>query len=339
MTGPPGRRPTLEEVARRAGVGRGTASRAINGSHNVSERSRRAVLEAVAELGYVPNAAARTLVTRRTDAIALVIAEDEERVFGEPFFAGVIRGISRSAADAGLQLVLLLAQAGSRSSHLESFLTSRHVDGVLLVSVHDDDTLPTRIRPRGIPVVLGGRVAGVDVEGFVDFDNAMGARLAVDHLVHKGRRRIATITGPLDMVAGRERLRGYREGLDAAGLEADESLVFHGDFSLASGQAGMRELLVRHPDLDGVFAANDVMAAGALGVLREAGRGVPAQVSMVGFDDSPLALSTHPPLTTVHQSAERMGSEMVAMLIEAMSGHGPRGPRILPTHLVVRGSS
>lgn len=339
MTGPPGRRPTLEEVARRAGVGRGTASRVINGGHNVSERSQRAVLDAIAELGYVPNAAARTLVTQRTDAVALVIAEDEERVFGEPFFAGVIRGISRATSDAGLQLVLLLAQAGSRSSHLESFLTSQHVDGVLLVSVHDDDSLPARIRPRGIPVVLGGRASGAEVEGCVDFDNAMGARLAIDHLVHRGRSTIATITGPLDMVAGRERLRGYRDALLAAGLPFDESLVIHGDFSLASGEAGMRELLVHRPDLDGVFAANDLMAAGALQVLREAGRSVPGQVSVVGFDDSPLAASTHPPLTSVHQSAEKMGAEMVATLLAAMSGQNPPGVRILPTYLVVRASS
>lgn len=339
MTGPRGRQPTLEEVARRAGVGRGTASRVINGSHQVSERSRAAVLEAVAELGYVPNPAARALVTRRTDMVAVVIAEDEERVFGEPFFAGVIRGISKALADADLQLVLLLAHSGSRGDRLTTFLTHQHVDGVLFLSVHDQDSLPEVIRPRGVPVVLGGRAAGAEAEAFVDVDNAMGARLAVDHLVHRDRRRIATITGPLDLMVGRERLRGYEEGLAAAGLAVDPTLVANGDFSLASGEAAMRTLLVTSPELDGLFCANDLMAAGALRVLHESGRRVPADVAVVGFDDSPQAQSTHPPLTTVHQSPERMGAEMVALLLEILADPDAVRSRILPTHLVVRGSS
>ncbi|MFN8193202.1 MAG: LacI family DNA-binding transcriptional regulator [Nocardioidaceae bacterium] len=339
MTGPGGHQPTLEEVARRAGVGRGTASRVINGSSQVSEKSRAAVLEAVAELGYVPNPAARALVTRRTDTVAVVIAEDEERVFGEPFFAGVIRGISNALADADLQLVLLLAQAGSRRDRLMTFLTPQHVDGVLFLSVHDQDALPEVLRPRGIPFVLGGRAAGAEEAPFVDVDNALGARLAVDHLVHRGRRRIATITGPLDLMVGRERLRGYEEGLAAAGLAPEPALVAHGDFSLASGEAAMRTLLVTGPDLDGLFCANDLMAAGALRVLHEAGRRVPSQVAVVGFDDSPQALSTHPPLTSVNQSPERMGGEMVALLLDMLADPGSARSRILPTRLVVRSSS
>ena len=137
MTGSPGRRPTLEEVARLAGVGRGTASRVINGSSQVSEGSRLAVEEAIVRLGYVPNPAARALVTRRTQAIALVIAESEERIFGEPFFAGVVRGISAAVSAAQMQLVLLLSQADQRAMPFESYLTGQHVDGVLLLSVHD----------------------------------------------------------------------------------------------------------------------------------------------------------------------------------------------------------
>ena len=140
-----------------ARVGRGTASRVINGSSKVSEKARQAVEGAIAELGYVPNRAARTLVTQRTDAVALVIAESEERVFGEPFFAGVVRGVGTALSDAGLQLVLLFAHAAHRDGRLDDYLTRQHVDGVLLVSLHDDDTLPDRIRARGLPVVLGGR--------------------------------------------------------------------------------------------------------------------------------------------------------------------------------------
>ena len=339
MSRPPRTRPTLEEVAALAGVGRGTASRVINGGAKVSDRARQAVEEAIAQLGYVPNPAARALVTQRTDAVALVIAESEERVFGEPFFAGVIRGISSALADGNLQLVLMLAQA-QRRGHLDDYLTRQHVDGVLLISLHDDDRLPQRIRSRGLPVVLGGRGPDNMDVAFVDVDNVLGARLAVDHLVHRGRRRIATIAGPPDMVAGRTRLQGYRDGLAAVDVEVDERLVVHGDFGQESGEAGMRNLLVRAPDVDGVFCANDLMAAGALRVLHEAGRKVPEDVSVVGFDDAPLAQSTHPPLTTVHQSPERMGHEMVSLLLHAMAHPDePPQPRILPAHLVVRDSS
>jgi DNA-binding LacI/PurR family transcriptional regulator len=287
----------------------------------------------------VPNRAARTLVTQRTDAVALVIAESEERVFGEPFFAGVVRGVGIALSEAGLQLVLLLAHTAQRHGRLDDYLTRQHVDGVLLLSLHDDDALPERIRDHGLPVVLGGRATEQQQGAYVDADNALGARLAVDHLVHRGRRNIAAIAGPADMVVGRTRHDGYLAGLRAAGLEADEALVVRGDFSQASGESGMRVLLSRRPDLDAVFCANDLMAAGALRVLREAGREVPRDVSVVGFDDAPLAQSTHPPLTTVHQSPEQMGREMVAMLLDATRAPGtPQPGRMLDTHLVVRGS-
>jgi DNA-binding LacI/PurR family transcriptional regulator len=340
MSRPPRTRPTLEEVAALAGVGRGTASRVINGGEKVSERARQAVENAIAELGYVPNAAARALVTRRTDAVALVIAESEERVFGEPFFAGIIRGIGSALGEADRQLVLLLAQASRRRGGLDHYLTRQHVDGVLLLSLHADDELPDRIRAHGLPVVVGGRAHEGIRSDFVDVDNVQGAELAVAHLVERGRRRIATIAGPADMAAGSSRFEGYVAGLAAAGRQVDEGLVVRGDFSQEGGEAAMRTLLERHPDLDGVFCANDLMAVGALGALRDAGRAVPGDVSVVGFEDAPIARSAHPPLTTVHQSPEEMGREMVAMLLETMaSADQHRAGRMLPTHLVVRESS
>lgn len=332
------RRPTLEDVATRAGVGRGTASRVINGGARVSERARIAVEEAIAELGYVPNRAARSLASSRTDAVALVIAESEERVFGEPFFAGVVRGIGTALAERNRQLVLLLAP-DDRTASLSDYLTSQHVDGVLLLSLHDEDTLAARMVERGVPVVLGGGMRPDAEVGYVDNDNAGGARLAVQHLVERGRRTIATITGPLDMQVGRVRLAAYADVLAETGLEAGPDLVARGDFSHASGQRAMAELLARRPDLDAVFCANDPMAAGALGVLREAGRRVPEDVSVVGFDDSRIALSTTPRLTTVHQSADAMGREMVGLLHELIAGAGVPGARVLPTSLVVRESS
>ncbi|SFC89438.1 transcriptional regulator, LacI family [Nocardioides terrae] len=329
------RRPTLEDVAARAGVGRGTASRVINGATRVSTRAREAVEAAIEELGYVPNQAARSLVTRRTDAVALVIAESEERVFGEPFFAGVVRGIGGALGEAEKQLVLLIAPA-ERAGHIDEYLTLQHVDGVLLLSLHDDDKLPTRIRARGIPVVLGGGPMPGEGVGFVDNDNAEGARLAVAHLLERGRRKVATIAGPADMTAGHHRLAGYLTALEEAGVEP--LAIEHGDFSRASGETAMRALLERHPDLDGVFAANDPMAAGALSVLREAGRSVPDDVAVVGFDDSTLAVSLG--LTSVHQSADAMGRAMVDVLLEALAAPDEEpATRMLPTHLVVRASS
>ncbi len=339
MTRTPTRRPTLEEVAARAGVGRGTASRVINGGDKVSARARLAVEEAIRELGYVPNPAARSLVKGRTDAVALVIAEPEERIFGEPFFAGVIRGIGSALTAAERQLVLILAESGHRS-HLDRFITRQHVDGVLLLSLHDDDTLPQRIRSRGLDVVLGGRPANAGPGAFVDVDNSSGARQAVEHLLGRGRRQVATIAGPADMVAGRERLKGYAAALEAAGVPAEATLVERSDFSQAGGEAAMRLLLQRRPDLDGVFCGNDLMAAGALTALREAGRRVPEDVAVVGFDDAPLALSTVPPLTTVHQSPEEMGRAMVDLLLATMADpERPPPARVLPTRLVVRASS
>ena len=339
-------RPTLDQVAARAGVGRGTVSRVINGSSQVSESTRQAVLAAVTELGYVPNLAARALVTRRTDAVALVVSESEDRLFGEPFFAGVVRGISAGVTAAGRQLVLALTAGQDGERPIERYLTPQHVDGVLLLSLHGDDPLPRQLRERGLPVVLGGRPAGGYSGAYVDVDNAGGARAGVAHLLERGRRRIATITGPLDMMAGQDRLAGYRTALADTGMSVEESLVESGDFSEASGQQAMRTLLAREPELDAVFAANDLMAVGAMRALKEAGRRVPDDVAVVGFDDSPLSRVTDPPLSTVRQPTDEMGRRMAELLMRLIAteddGGAPDGEQLRPvleTELVVRSSS
>ena len=338
MSSAAGGQPTLEEVATRAGVGRGTVSRVINGSPQVSERTRRRVLRAVDELGYVPNMAARALVTRRSGAIALVISEPEERIFGEPFFAGVIRGITSVVGEASRQLVLALVQTREQVDRLDSYLTPQHVDGVLMLSAHDADTLPARLLGRGLPIVLCGRPSDVAGISYVDVDNHGGAVEAVTHLVAQGRRRVAAICGPHDMIAGRDRLDGYRKALVAAGLEVDEAMVEEGDFSEVSGATAMRALLERCPDIDAVFAASDLMALGAMRVLREAGRRVPQDVALVGFDDGPLAAVSDPPLTTVHQPMEQLGREMAQLLLaQIRDGVPDRSEQVvLDTSLVRR---
>ncbi len=339
------RRPTLDEVAARAGVGRGTVSRVINGSPQVSETARAAVQQAVEELGYVPNRAARALVTQRTDSVALVVSESEERVFGEPFFAGIIRGLNSVLLETPLQLWLAMAQSKRERERVEHHLTPQHVDGVLLMSLHGDDRLPSLLAERELPVVICGRPGASDPMlgpqiTCVDADNAGGARLATAHLLAQGRRRVAAIAGPQDMGVGIERLVGYRKALTDAGKRVDESLIGYGDFSEASGAEAMRTLLDRHPNLDGVFCASDLMAVGAMRTLREHGRRIPVDVAVVGFEDSVLARQTEPALTTVHQPVESMGREMARLLLAHIRGEEVSAPLVvLDTHLVVRASA
>ncbi len=332
--------PTLEQVAARAGVGRGTVSRVINGSPQVSSRTREAVEEAIAELGYVPNLAARALVTRRTDTVALVISEPEDRIFGEPFFAGIVRGISAAVTDTARQLVLAMAQTEAQVFQLDRYLTRQHVDGVLLVSHHRDDRLLLTLQGRDIPVVLGGRPLVGDHGWYVDVDNVGGARQAVGHLLASGRRAVATVTGPQDMVAGIDRYTGYTDVLQQAGIGLDADLVVEGDFSQRGGALAATTLLERRPDLDAVFAANDPMAAGVLAALKAAGRRVPDDVAVVGFDDSETAQHTEPPLTTISQPTEQMGRGMVDLLMEQMDGSSAEPHHVLlEAHLRRRDSA
>ncbi|WP_329560366.1 LacI family DNA-binding transcriptional regulator [Kitasatospora sp. NBC_01266] len=333
-------RPTLEEVAVLAGVGRGTVSRVINGSPRVSEKARAAVERAVAELGYVPNRAARSLVTSRTDAIALVVPEAETRLFSEPYFADIISGVSAELSDSELQLLLVLVRDQRERERLSAYLRAQRVDGVLLVAVHLDDPLPGVLEQLGMPAVLAGRRGEHEPLSYVAADNAGGARMAVRHLIRRGCRRIATITGPLDIEGAQARLAGYRAALAEGGVPAEPDLVAVADFTERGGRSAMAELLSRVPELDGVFCASDVLAAGALQELRAAGRRVPQDVALVGFDDSIVARHTDPPLTTVRQPTEEMGRAMVRQLLEQIAEPGcTRRQLVLATELVVRDSA
>ncbi|MFF6904380.1 LacI family DNA-binding transcriptional regulator [Streptomyces sp. NPDC012389] len=335
-----GGRPTLEEVAARAGVGRGTASRVINGSPRVSEATREAVEAAVAELGYVPNRAARALAGNRTDAIALVVPEPETRFFAEPYFSAIVRGVGAALADTEMQLLLTLAGNDRERRRLAQYLTAHRVDGVLLVAVHADDPLPELLEQLGMPCVISGARHANEPLASVDSDNFEGARAAVDHLISRGRRSVATITGRLEVYGAQRRLDGYRAALAAAGLPPDERLIAPADFTEEGGARAMRELLARRPHLDAVFAASDVMAAGARQVLREADRRIPEDVALIGFDDSVVARHMHPALTSVRQPIEEMGRRMAQLLLEEIAGRtGERPTVVLPTELVVRDSS
>ncbi|MGH3656445.1 MAG: LacI family DNA-binding transcriptional regulator [Micromonosporaceae bacterium] len=330
-------RPTLEKVAVRAGVSRATVSRVVNGSPNVSESVRSAVNRAVEELGYVPNPAARSLVTRRTGSVALIISEPSTRIFSDdPFFAGVIRGVSQELETVGRQLVLMMTEANADHARIERYVAGGHVDGVMLMSLHGADPLPGSLARIGVPVVCGGRPLARVALPYADCNNAGGAEAAVRYLIDAGRRRVATIAGPQDMNAGIDRLAGYRAGL--AGSDR-RSLIATGDFTRESGERAMRQLLADDPDLDAVFVASDPMALGALRALRQSGRRVPDDVCLVGFDDIQAARYAEPPLTTVRQPVEGLGREMVRMLVRRFDGEPVSDPVILPTELVRRESA
>ncbi|MFD8963730.1 LacI family DNA-binding transcriptional regulator [Streptomyces sp. NPDC059568] len=341
----PGFRPTLEAVAARAGVSRATASRVVNGGAGVRQPLVDKVRRAVDELGYVPNHAARTLVTRRTGAVAVIIAEPEIRIFSDPFFSQQIRGISKELTAHDTQLVLLLLEGPGDYDRIARYLAGGHVDGALAFSLHTDDPIPEITRRAGMPTVYGGRpswTAAQDRQAvpYVDADNRGGARAAVQYLRDLGRRRIAHIAGPRDQTSATDRLDGYHDVL----LDADPGLIAEGAFTAESGARAMAELLERNPDLDAVFAANDLMASGALRVLKERGRAVPDDVALVGFDDmDSVAEATDPPLTTVRQDIEGQGRLMARLLLRGLDRdrEGASAPAsvITPTTLVRRASA
>jgi DNA-binding LacI/PurR family transcriptional regulator len=312
---------TLEQVALLAGVSRATVSRVVNGSPKVSPDVRSDVQAAIDRLGYVPNRAARSLVTRRSDSIAVVITEPTGRLFSDPFFPRLLRGISSELAARDRQLILLMPDSPSEETRTA-------------------DYLPARLTEAGLPIVLVGRPPKGARATYVDVDNRQGAQSAVAHLINNGRKVVATISGPLDMNAGIDRLNGYRDALADAGVTADPTLQAAGDFTQAGGAAAMQRLLTARPDIDGVFAASDLMAVGALTALAEAKRRVPKDVAVVGFDDSPVATSTTPQLSSVRQPIEEMGHEMARLLIGTVEAPDPVPRRvILATELVRRASS
>ncbi|MFJ8981663.1 LacI family DNA-binding transcriptional regulator [Streptomyces sp. NPDC102282] len=338
-------RPTLEAVAAHAGVSRATASRVVNGGAGVRQPLVDKVRKAVDELGYIPNHAARTLVTRRNGAVAVIIDEPEFRIFSDPFFSRQIRGISRELNAHDAQLVLLLVEGSGDFDRVTRYLAGGHVDGVLAFSLHTDDELPAIIRRFRVPTVYGGRPEHPRTEAgdapqvpYVDCDNRGGAREAVRHLVSLGRRRVAHIAGPRDQTSALDRIDGFHDVLP----DAEPDLVEEGDFTVEGGARAMARLLDARPDLDAVFVSNDMMASGALRVLRERGIRVPEDVAVVGFDDmASVAEATEPPLTTIRQDVEGMGRLMVRLLMERLNSGTGDWPEsvITPTELIRRASA
>lgn len=336
----PGRRvaPTLEAVAAEAGVSRSTVSRVVNGSSHVRPDVVTAVTAAIDRLNYTPNRAARSLANRQTMAIALVVPEDTTRFFGDPFFAEVVLGITQGLEDSDYVLNLQLASTAAPSEKTIRYLLGGNVDGAIVVSHHSGDDFFTTLDAT-IPVVFGGRpyLPELHRNNYVDVDNAAGAAMGTQYLLDLGRHTVATIAGPDNMQAAVDRTEGWFRAVRDAGLRDD--LLVHGDFTQQSGAAAMRELLEREPAIDAVFVASDLMARGAIGVLRDRGLTVPGDIAVVGFDDSSAATSGELGLTTVHQPSREMGEEMARMLLALLRGEPTERERVMPTRMVVRDSA
>jgi DNA-binding LacI/PurR family transcriptional regulator len=333
--------PTLAEVARVAGVSLATASRVLNQVPLVRPETRRQVETAMAALGYRRHRAARTAPPPRTRSIALVVCEESLRLFSDPYFARLDTGVDRVVTTAGMQLVLLtVPSTKDHQTPAMDYLGGGSVDGALFVSVHGRN--PLKLGRIGIPVVVAGRpVPGGDKDpvSYVDVDNHGGAVQAVRRLVDSGRSVIATVAGPRDMTAGFDRLAGYRQVM-AQTERSDHGLVYFGDFSQVSGEHATIRLLERQPRVDAIFTASDLMAVGVLRALRRAGRRVPDDVAVVGFDDLPIGRHTDPPLTTVRQPTEELGARMARELLRLMDDRcAPQCGIMLDTELVPRASA
>lgn len=316
------RKPTLDQVARYAGVSRATVSRVVNGSTTVDAAIRATVEQAVEVLNYVPNQAARALMTQRTNTVTLVAAETDSRVFGDPFFARIVRGVSHELTGSPVRLTLSMTQTDEEIAALARYLSAGHADGVLLISEHGGHRLAEQLTEADVPVVIGGRPLDPHLRvPYVDNDNVKGGRHAAKYLRSVGRTKIATITGPQDMSAGVDRLTGFAQGM---GRLFRKGMVEHGDFTTGSGEVAAKRLLERHPDLDAIFVASDLMALGAISTLRKAGRRVPDDVAIVGYDDIELARLAEPSLTTMRQETETQGRVMARLLLVSL-GMQPTG--------------
>ncbi|KZM34638.1 MULTISPECIES: LacI family DNA-binding transcriptional regulator [Oerskovia] len=339
--------PTLEDVARVAGVSRATVSRVINQKRQVAPDLKAVVEKAIVETGYVPNRAARSLVTGRTGTVAVVISGvDPEiegnqmtgQVFADPFFGRIVAAFVRALRPHDLHPVLMLAETDDARAQVMTYLRQGNADGALLVAAQADDPLPGMLVEAGQRAVLFARPEPALPISFVDVANRDGARLAAKHLIERGCDELAVISGPSGLYAAEERLAGFRDEVSRHGRAYVPEVS--GEFTLEGGEAAMERLLDTVPGLDGVFAANDYMAQGAVHAIQARGLRVPEDVAVVGFDDSSIAPLCRPALTSVRQPVEEMAAEMARLLIGQIA-EGDRQVRsvVFDPTLVVRDSA
>ena len=331
---------TLEQIGELAGVSRSTVSRVINERPNVRDEVRKHVRSVIEETGYQPHAAARSLVTRRSHIIGVVIPEAVTTLFTDPFFPLTLRGITDTCNARHYYLMLSLFIGPTDWEEMyRRIVRSGYLDGVVAASTRLDDPLIPQLLHDQVPFVLVGRYPDERVHT-VDVDNIGAARMAVEHLIRLGHQRIAAISGPQTTAHGQDRLAGYRQALEAHHLPVDEKLIYEGDFQEGSGTLGLQRLLPASPTA--IFAASDMMAVGALKALRQAGLRVPDDIALVGFDDVPIAAAVEPALTTVRQPIGRLGSMAADLLLNMLENppkeQAPAYRIVLSAELVVRDS-
>lgn len=334
-----GKRPsvTIGDVARVAGVSRATASRALNDSPAVTQSTKDRVRAAVAETGFVMNAQGRALAVGRSESVAILMTEPLDELFADPTYASVLRGINDGLAETPNLPVIMQAWTDAEHQRAVRHFERRSVDAVISITPYIGLDMLDALRTTRIPVVLCGQVANDPYQGVfstVYADDILGARLAGEAMVARGRRKIAIINGPLENPAAADRLVGYRESLDH--LFRDDLTVSTG-WDGGSGFEAARGLLAAHPDIDGVLAGSDRIAGGVLTALEIAGLGAPEDVSVIGFDDHAIAAAMAPPLTTIRQPMHQQGRLAAQLALEMIDGAPPRTV-VLPMELVERSS-
>ncbi len=327
----------MRDVAERAGVSVTTVSHVINQTRAVSDESRDRVLQAMGELGYQPNALARSLRRKETYTLGVIVPDS-----ADPFFAEVVRGIEDTSFQRGYTITLCNSDSDLDKELLyTNALTEKQVDGILFFSAggKSTDHIQT-LQKRRMPLVVVDRYSSNLSLDSVQIDNDWGGWQATQHLVELGHRRIACISGPSDLTLSAERVTGYRRALQEGGLPVDESLIIKGDFQFESGYQAARHLLAMAMPPTAVFACNDLMAVGVVNAAQELGRQVPADLSVVGFDDVRLASFINPPLTTIAQPKYEIGQIATTMLLERINDPDmPPRQRMLDTKLLIRRSS
>jgi LacI family transcriptional regulator len=328
----------IEEVAKLSGVSRSTVSRVINNDPNVKESTRARVQEVIRRVNFQPNSVARGLASGRTRIIGLVLPTAHSSLFTDPYYPGLIQGITAACNAQDYSVMLWLTNQEQERSKIHQLASDSLLDGVVIASYLIDDPILEILIKTGLPFLLIGRHPSRDDLNYIDVDNFNGAREAVVHLLRLGRNRIATITGPSKMIAGLDRRAGYERAFRERGLSIDPALIVEGDFTESGGYNSMLRLIPHNPDA--VFIASDSMALGALRALNEAGRRVPEDVAVVGFDDIPAAAHMDPPLTTIRQDIPRLGQLTGETLIQILAeGMTPPHRLVLPTELIIRSSS
>jgi DNA-binding LacI/PurR family transcriptional regulator len=329
-------RPTIYDVARLAGVSTATVSRSLNRTGQIAEATQRSIDEAIRQLGYHPNTIARSLVTKSTQTIALLLPD-----ITNPFYAALMSGIQDRTLEQGYTMLLCATEGDpSREELYLNLLRSKQVDGALVDGLLLPADRIARFVGDGFPIVCLDRDLDSPDVPRVQVDNALGAQMATEHLLELGHSRIAHVAGATELAISRERTRGYRAALSASGIVPDPQLTCSGRFTEEGGYEAAQVLLHLDPPPTAIFAANDLSAIGVLKAVVESGRNVPEDVSVIGFDDLRLSAFTIPALTTIRQPAREIGERATDLLLELCHQRPVvQLSHLLAPTLVVRGST